>query len=110
MALRGYLRAGPDVATRWAWSKAKIEDYLKSTEHALALAEIDKVNTVFAKSNPGCSLHVNTQVRSLDEQIAKWNRSESVGRIGEQLLTRVKQELAFESYANADPAAVQAVT
>ncbi|HEX6185212.1 MAG TPA: hypothetical protein VFZ44_15110, partial [Pyrinomonadaceae bacterium] len=70
LALRGYLRAGGDVGSRWAWSRARIESYQKSPEYAAALAEIGKVRRAFEEANPGYTLRVNTQVRSLDEQLS----------------------------------------
>ena len=101
LALRGYLRAGRDAASRWAWSRERIESYEKSPEYAAALAEIEKVRREFEGANPGYTLRVNTQVRSLDEQLKKWNENDSVARAGEELLARVREELAGPSYAEA---------
>ena len=105
LALRGYLRAGRDAAARWAWSREYIESYEKSPEYAAALAEIEKVRREFEGANPGFTLRVNTQVRSLDEQLKKWNENDSVARAGEELLQRVREELAGPSYAEAPAAA-----
>jgi len=104
LALRGYLRAGREAASRWAWSRERIESYEKSPEYAAALAEIDKVRREFESANPGYTLRVNTQVRSLDEQLSKWNENDSVGRAGEELLGRAREQLAAPSYPDA-PAA-----
>jgi hypothetical protein len=104
LALRGYLRAGREAASRWAWSRERIESYEKSPEYAAALAEIDKVRREFESANPGYTLRVNTQVRSLDEQLSKWNENDSVTRAGEELLVRAREELAAASYPDA-PAA-----
>jgi hypothetical protein len=101
LALRGYLRAGREAAARWAWSRERIESYEKSPEHAAALAEVEKVTREFEGANPGYTLRVNTQVRSLDEQLSKWNENDSVERVGEELLTRAREELAGTSYAEA---------
>lgn len=105
LALRGYLRAGGEASSRWAWSRERIEGYEKSQEYAAALAEIEKVRREFESANPGYTLRVNTQVRSLDEQLKKWNENDSVARAGEELLTRVREELAGPSYADAPAAA-----
>jgi hypothetical protein len=105
LALRGYLRAGRDAASRWAWSRERIESYEKSPEYAAALAEIEKVRREFESANPGYTLRVNTQVRSLDEQLKKWNENDTVARAGEELLARVREELAGPSYAEAPTAA-----
>lgn len=82
MALRDYLRGGGDVGPRWAWSRERIEAYEKSAEYASALAEIERVGRAFEAANPGYTLRVNTKVRSLDEQLSKWNEADSVARAG----------------------------
>ena len=105
LALRGYLRAGGGASSRWAWSRERIESYEKSPEYAAALAEIEKVRREFEGANPGYTLRVNTQVRSLDEQLQKWNENDSVERAGEELLIRAREELAGSSYAEAPGAA-----
>jgi hypothetical protein len=105
LALRGYLRAGSGAAARWAWSRERIRSYERSPEYAAALAEIGKVRREFEGANPGYTLRVNTQVRSLDEQLSKWNENDSVARAGEELLQRAGGELAGSSYAEPPAAA-----
>jgi hypothetical protein len=105
LALRGYLRAGRDVGSRWAWSRERIESYERSPEYAAALGEIEKVRREFESANPGYSLRVNTQVRSLDEQLSKWNETDSVARAGEELLARAREEVAGSSYGEGAGAA-----
>ena len=99
LALRGYLRAGGDVGSRWAWSRARIESYERSPEYAAALAEIGKIRRAFEEANPGYTLRVNTQVRSLDEQLSKWNKADSVARAGEELLERARAEVGASAYS-----------
>ena len=105
LALRGYLRAGRDAGSRWAWSRERIEGYEKSAEYAAALAEIEKVRMAFESANPGYTLRVNTQVRSLEEQLSKWNEADSVGRAGEELLARAREEVGAASYGEGGSAA-----
>ena len=100
LALRGYLRAGSGAAARWAWSRERIESYERSPEYAAALAEIEKVRREFESANAGYTLRVNTQVRSLDEQLKKWNENDSVARAGEELLQRARGELAGSFYTD----------
>lgn len=100
LALRGYLRAGGDAMSRWAWSRERIESYEKSPEYAAALAEVDKVRREFEAASPGYTLRVNTKVRSLDEQLSKWNETESIERAGEELLARAREEVAASSYGD----------
>jgi hypothetical protein len=105
LALRGYLRAGGGASSRWAWSRERIESYEKSPEYAAALDEIGKVRREFESAYPGYTLRVNTQVRSLEEQLKKWNENDSVARAGEELLGRVREELNGSSYAETPAAA-----
>ena len=100
LALRGYLRAGSGASSRWAWSRERIESYEKSPEYAAALAEIEKVRREFESANAGYTLRVNTQVRSLDEQLKKWNENDSVARAGEELLQHARAELAGSIYTD----------
>lgn len=100
LALRGYLRAGAGAVARWAWSRERIESYEKSAEYAAALAEIERVRRAFEGANPGHTLRVNTKVRSLDEQLEKWNEADSVARAGEELVGRARAELASASYGD----------
>ena len=74
LALRGYLRAR-GLAERWSWSDAQIAAYAGSPERWHAQAAVARVQAVFADANPGFALHVNLQVRSLDEQLRKWNEN-----------------------------------
>jgi len=78
LALRSYLRAR-DLEQRWSWSDARIRAYAGSAEQQHAQAEVARVQARFAADNPGYGLHVNLQVRSLDEQLRKWNGNASVG-------------------------------
>jgi hypothetical protein len=100
LALRGYLRAGAGASARWAWSREHIESYEKSAEYAAALAEIERVRRAFEGANPGYTLRVNTKVRSLDEQLEKWNEADSVARAGDELLERARAEVASSSYGD----------
>jgi hypothetical protein len=78
LAMQAYLRAH-DITARWSWDEARIRAYHGSPAQLLAEAAIGKVQAAFAAANPGFRLHVNTQVRSLDLQLAHWNENASVG-------------------------------
>jgi len=84
LALRSYLRAG-DLAARWSWSQAQIEAYEGSPAQQVAHAAVASVQAAFAVANPGYALYVNLQVRSLDEQLRKWNENASVGAAAQAL-------------------------
>ena len=105
LALRGYLRAGPDVGARWAWSRERIESYERSPDYDAAQAEVGKVRKAFEEANPSYTLRVNTQVRSLDEQLSKWNEADSVARAGEELLALALEEVGGVSYGEGASAA-----
>jgi hypothetical protein len=86
LALRSYLRSGGHLAERWSWTQELIAAYEGSTEQRELNAEIQRVREAFEQSNPGFELFVNPQVRSLDIQLANWNRNESVAAASARLL------------------------
>lgn len=94
LAARSYLRAGPDLAARWSWSDDRIALYRDSDEARAARAEVEGVRARFAEQNPGFELSVRSEVRSLDEQIAKWNESASVARAADVLVRDAVAEFA----------------
>ena len=101
LALRSYLRSGREALTNWAWSEEEINRHKTSPEYRAAIAEVEKVKSKFAEMNPGYSLHVNTEVRSLDGQLKNWNETPSVGAAGEALLASTTAELAKPIYGDA---------
>jgi hypothetical protein len=106
LALRGYLRGGRDLAARWAWSREEIDNYKDSADYKAALVEVEKVRVKFAELNPGYDLQVKTEVRSLEEQVRKWNEAESVGGAGEELLTASLREVTAPGYKDPPDEAV----
>ena len=86
LALRSYLRSGCHLAARWSWTQEQIAAYEGSAEQDQLNAEIQRVREKFEQSNPGFQLFVNPQVRSLDVQLADWNRNESVAAASARLL------------------------
>ena len=86
LALRSYLRSGDHLAERWSWSQEQIATFEDSTEQHELHAEIQRVREAFEQANPGFELFVNPQVRSLDIQLANWNRNESVAAASARLL------------------------
>jgi hypothetical protein len=92
LAARSYLRAGPDLAERWSWSAARIAEYEQSPEYRDALAELAKVVAAFEAANPGYTLYVNREVRSLDAQIARWNENASVAAVAAELAAAARAQ------------------
>ena len=85
LAVRGYLRAGPHLGSRWSWSADEIRAYEAGQEYRDLLAEIATVRARFETQNPGYSLYANTAARSLDLQLQRWNSNKSVGVIADRL-------------------------
>jgi hypothetical protein len=96
LATRAYLRSGAHFGNRWSWTQAQIERYRNSPEQRAALAELERIRTHFAQMNPGYTLHVNTEVRSLDTQIERWNTNPGVARTADQLRRAAARELASD--------------
>jgi hypothetical protein len=108
LAARGYLRAGQDLSSRWSWSADEIRDFESSQEHRDLLAAIATVRQRFEAANPGYSLYANTQARSLDLQLQRWNTNAAVGVVANRLHDAAMRELAAGSYpARPDAAALR---
>lgn len=99
LAMRGYLRSGKQFGDRWSWTEAQIARYGRSPEKRAADEEIERIRERFAELNPGYTLQVNTEVRSLDVQIDRWNDNPNVARIARQLHTAAARELKSRGYA-----------
>jgi hypothetical protein len=95
LALRSYLRTRGSLAARWSWSQAQIDAYRESDEYRDLLAEIDRIRAKFEAANPGFELYANTEVRSLDQQVERWNSNATIGKIAATL-----EQDACESFAN----------
>lgn len=90
LALRSYLRSATRLPGRWSWTQEEIEAFEGSQEQRDLQQEIDRVRTAFVATNPGFELYVNSEVRSLDVQIARWNTNESVNAAAEEILAAAR--------------------
>jgi hypothetical protein len=79
LALRAYVRAGSTVESRWSWTKDEIRTYQGSDDYRQLIEDLAKVSETFERQNPGYTLFANTEVRSLDVQIERWNSNPRVG-------------------------------
>ena len=86
LAARAYLRGAARLPERWSWSQEQIDAYQGSPAQAALDAEIARVREAFEAGNPGYTLFVNPQVRSLDIQLQHWNENRSVADAGYHLL------------------------
>ena len=98
LAVRGYLKAGSALQSRWGWSAVEIQAYETSQEYRDLLTEIATVRARFEAANPGYSLFANTAARSLDLQVQRWNSNKSVGVIARRLKDDAVRELARNTY------------
>jgi hypothetical protein len=85
LALRSYVRNRATLDEKWSWSAEQIARYAGSAEYRAAERELANIKRQFEQSNAGYTLYVNSQVRSLDAQIEKWNENESVGAAAQAL-------------------------
>lgn len=100
LALRSYLRANARLIERWSWSDDEIESFEKTAAYRELMAEVARVQTRFEAENPGYTLYANTDVRSLDTQIERWNTNESVRRVATAIRKAVAKELLASHYAD----------
>ena len=103
LALRSYLRSGSHLAERWSWTQERIEAFGGSPEQRDLQQEIDRVRTAFVAANPGFELYVNSQVRSLDVQIAHWNSNNSVTAAAEEIAVAVHPLMASPGFPAIGP-------
>ncbi|MET0659762.1 MAG: hypothetical protein ABW110_16560, partial [Steroidobacteraceae bacterium] len=99
LAIRGYVKSGEHFGDRWSWTAAQIDQYQNSRDRALATADLDRIRTRFAAMNPGYTLRVNTEVRSLDVQIERWNANSGVGKTAAALQRAAFRELNSSAYS-----------
>jgi len=109
LALRSYVRSAAQLDARWSWNDAQIAAYAASPEKPRLDAAIARVRCSFESANPGHTLFVNDTIRSLDQQIDKWNRSETIQRSAENMLEAIRAEVARPGFPKANtPAGVAA--
>jgi hypothetical protein len=99
LALRSYVRAGDKVAERWSWTDEQIEAFSKTREYRQLLREVKGIKTRFEADNPGYTLYANTEVRSLDVQIERWNANASVKAVARRIERAALKELAKQGYS-----------
>lgn len=86
LALKYYMARGGDIRSRWTWTPREIVRFKKSSDYAEALREVARVKAKFAELNPGYTLQVKTEVRTVEEQIVIWNSTASIHASGTKLL------------------------
>lgn len=94
LALRAYVRAGSNLDARWSWTEQEIRTYERSAEYRRLLEDLERVRAAFERQNPGYTLYANTQVRSLDVQLERWNSNPGVAKTASSLLRAAQTTLA----------------
>ena len=102
LAARSYVRSAAHLAERWSWNDAQIAAYAGSPEKRRLDAALARVRCSFESANPGHTLFVNETIRSLDQQIDKWNRSETVKRAADHMLETFRAEVATPAFPRAN--------
>lgn len=82
LAMKYYLRRQGDIGASWVWTRKQVDQYKYSQAYRQALAEVRQITKTFAEQNPGYTLHVNTEIRSLADQVLIWNSAPSVSASG----------------------------
>lgn len=93
LAARAYLRASSQLDERWSRSAAEAAAFEGSSEKRALDRAIARVRCRFEADNPGHTLWVNPEFRSLDVQLERWNGNETVAQAGESLLSAVRRAL-----------------
>ncbi|MBM0103888.1 hypothetical protein JM946_04000 [Steroidobacter sp. S1-65] len=104
LAARSYLRAGEQLRTRWSWSKDQIQAHTRSAEYRALLEETEKVKARFEAQNPGYTLYANTEARSLELQITRYNTNKSVGKVAASLHRQALAEIGKPDFGSPDRA------
>jgi hypothetical protein len=107
LAVRSYLRAGEDLRSRWSWSAEEIRAHTQSTEYRALIDETEAVRRRFEAQNPGYTLYANTEARSLELQVSRYNSNKSVARAANQLHKSALAEVFRPEYAS--PAEAESV-
>ncbi len=94
LALRAYLRAGDGLSKRWSWSQEQLSAYPSTPQGKDAALDINAVAVAFTAVNPGFSLQVNRQPRSLELQISHWNENRSVGTSATALVNAIDRRFS----------------
>lgn len=104
LAARAYLRAGKDLRKRWSWTEDQIKANARSPQYRALVDEMAQVRTRFEAQNPGYTLFANTEARSLELQITRYNTNKSVGKTAESLHQQALLELGKPAYDAPDRA------
>lgn len=83
LAIKYYARRAKSIDGSWALSSKQLAKYRASKQHRQAIALVEAIKVRFSEQNPGYHLRVDTDVRTLEEQIEIWNSVGSTAAAGE---------------------------
>jgi len=98
LAARSYLRSAANLDARWSWSAAQAAAFDQSPGRNALDTAIARVRCEFEAANPGHTLFVNPALRTLELQIERWNRNESVAQAAERLLQDARAAVATTGF------------
>jgi hypothetical protein len=107
LAARAYVRAGEGLRSRWSWSAEEIRAHTQSAEYRALIEETEAVRRRFEAQNPGYTLYANTEARSLELQISRYNSNKSVERAANHLHKSALAEVFRPEYGS--PAEAESV-
>ncbi|HLS80796.1 MAG TPA: hypothetical protein VK025_05285 [Steroidobacter sp.] len=85
LAVRSYLRAGPQLPEKWSWTAQQIEAFEISPDYQRFRESVQRVIDEFERRNPGYTLFVNMKARPLELQLQRWNSNPGVQRVAASL-------------------------
>jgi hypothetical protein len=94
LAARSYLRSVGRLESQWSWSAEEAAAFERSPAKAALDAAVAAVRCEFEAANPGHSLFVNPSLRTLEVQLDRWNRNESVAEAAANLLQAAREAVA----------------
>jgi len=98
LAARSYLRSAAHLEERWSWSAAQAAAFERSAGRVTLDAAVAHVRCEFEAANPGHTLFVNPTLRTLEVQVERWNRNESVASAAERLLRNARAAVATATF------------
>lgn len=98
LAGRSYVKSGDRLIDRWSWTARQIREAEQSAEYRRMLASIRTVTDTFEAQNPGFTLYANTQVRTLELQLERWNTNPRVGSIASELRNALVREMRTRGF------------
>jgi len=98
LAARSYVRNRATLLARWSWSQDEIARYAGSPLQAALDAEVARVRAAFEAANPGYTLWVNPEVRSLELQVERWNENATVAAAGAALLEQLRPAVSVHGF------------